>query len=78
MCCSGKWQQAFKDESQDAEAGPTEGGEAGRPARLDKKIQAYHGVLGKASVCPLISPIPSRLRARPVSITHDKQAQARA
>lgn len=40
--------KAFKAERQDAEIGPTEGGEAGHPARLDKKIQAYHGVLGKA------------------------------
>ena len=61
--------QGFKAETEDAEAGPTEAGdgdaegrgETGRPARLDKKIQAYHGVLAKVLPPPLFG------RPRPVA-----------
>ena len=61
--------QGFKAETEDAEAGPTEAGdgdaegrgETGRPARLDKKIQAYHGVLAKVLPPPSsFSLAPSR------------------
>ena len=68
--------QGFKAETEDAEAGPTEAGdgdaegrgETGRPARLDKKIQAYHGVLAKVLPPPLfVLPRPVAAVANPLA-----------